>query len=151
MFNAVRLCFDGAMWRYVGGGWPYCYGNFFWCIATLVRSTVSIRLGASPHNSFNSCCFDGAMAVSSFNNALLDLRCWQDDCQMNALMILADGLHKTKQPLLQGLFCFWRDSICDVCSWSECRDSNSRPLGPEPSAIPSFATPRKYYAVTVQR
>ena len=29
-------------------------------------------------------------------------------------------------------------------SWSECRDSNSRPLGPEPSAIPNFATPRKY-------
>ena len=27
--------------------------------------------------------------------------------------------------------------------WSECRDSNSRPLGPEPSAIPNFATPRK--------
>ena len=26
--------------------------------------------------------------------------------------------------------------------WSECRDSNPRPLGPEPSAIPSFATPR---------
>ena len=31
--------------------------------------------------------------------------------------------------------------------WSECRDSNPRPLGPEPSAIPSFATPRRpsYY------
>ncbi len=27
-------------------------------------------------------------------------------------------------------------------SWSECRDSNPRPLGPEPSAIPNFATPR---------
>ena len=26
--------------------------------------------------------------------------------------------------------------------WSECRDLNPRPLGPEPSAIPSFATPR---------
>ena len=26
--------------------------------------------------------------------------------------------------------------------WSECRDSNPRSLGPEPSAIPSFATPR---------
>ena len=26
--------------------------------------------------------------------------------------------------------------------WSECRDSNPGPLGPEPSAIPSFATPR---------
>ena len=26
--------------------------------------------------------------------------------------------------------------------WSECRDSNPRPLGPEPSAIPNFATPR---------
>ena len=26
--------------------------------------------------------------------------------------------------------------------WSEWRDSNPRPLGPEPSAIPSFATPR---------
>ena len=31
--------------------------------------------------------------------------------------------------------------------WSECRDSNPRPLGPEPSAIPNFATPRllRYY------
>ena len=31
--------------------------------------------------------------------------------------------------------------------WSECRDLNPRPLGPEPSAIPNFATPRKllYY------
>ena len=31
--------------------------------------------------------------------------------------------------------------------WSECRDSNPRPLGPEPSAIPNFATPRQleYY------
>ena len=28
------------------------------------------------------------------------------------------------------------------CLWSEWRDSNPRPLGPEPSAIPSFATPR---------
>ena len=28
--------------------------------------------------------------------------------------------------------------------WSECRDSNPRPLGPEPSAIPNFATPRKH-------
>ena len=26
--------------------------------------------------------------------------------------------------------------------WSECRDSNPGPLGPEPSAIPNFATPR---------
>ena len=26
--------------------------------------------------------------------------------------------------------------------WSECRDLNPRPLGPEPSAIPNFATPR---------
>ena len=25
--------------------------------------------------------------------------------------------------------------------WSEWRDSNPRPLGPEPSAIPNFATP----------
>ena len=32
--------------------------------------------------------------------------------------------------------------------WSECRDSNPRPLGPEPSAIPNFATPRQpnYYS-----
>ena len=31
--------------------------------------------------------------------------------------------------------------------WSEYRDSNPRPLGPEPSAIPNFAIPRlpKYY------
>ena len=31
--------------------------------------------------------------------------------------------------------------------WSECRDLNPRPLGPEPSAIPNFATPRRllYY------
>ncbi len=27
-------------------------------------------------------------------------------------------------------------------SWSECRDLNPGPLGPEPSAIPNFATPR---------
>ena len=27
--------------------------------------------------------------------------------------------------------------------WSEWRDSNSRPLGPEPSALPNCATPRK--------
>ena len=26
-------------------------------------------------------------------------------------------------------------------SWSECRDSNSRPLEPHSSAIPNFATP----------
>ena len=32
--------------------------------------------------------------------------------------------------------------------WSEWRDSNPRPLGPEPSAIPNFATPRSddYYS-----
>ena len=30
----------------------------------------------------------------------------------------------------------------ELSFWSECRDSNPRPLGPEPSAIPSFATPR---------
>ena len=29
-----------------------------------------------------------------------------------------------------------------VLTWSECRDSNPGPLGPEPSAIPSFAIPR---------
>ena len=29
-----------------------------------------------------------------------------------------------------------------VLTWSEYRDSNPRPLGPEPSAIPSFAIPR---------
>ena len=28
--------------------------------------------------------------------------------------------------------------------WSECRDSNPGPLGPEPSAIPNFATPRSH-------
>ncbi len=28
-------------------------------------------------------------------------------------------------------------------SWSEWRDLNPRPLGPEPSAIPNFATPRR--------
>ena len=28
-------------------------------------------------------------------------------------------------------------------TWSEWRDSNSRPLGPEPSALPNCATPRK--------
>ena len=28
-------------------------------------------------------------------------------------------------------------------TWSECRDLNPGPLGPEPSAIPNFATPRK--------
>ncbi len=37
---------------------------------------------------------------------------------------------------------------CNHCGyrlflWSECRDLNPGPLGPEPSAIPSFATPRK--------
>ena len=33
-----------------------------------------------------------------------------------------------------------RDSLsCPV--WSECRDSNSRPLEPHSSAIPNFATP----------
>ena len=29
-----------------------------------------------------------------------------------------------------------------VSIWSECRDLNPRPLEPEPSAIPNFATPR---------
>ena len=35
----------------------------------------------------------------------------------------------------------------DFLIWSEYRDSNPRPLGPEPSAIPNFAIPRspKYY------
>ena len=35
--------------------------------------------------------------------------------------------------------------------WSECRDSNPRPLGPEPSAIPNFATPRQpdYYSENI--
>lgn len=37
--------------------------------------------------------------------------------------------------------------LCGTLPWSECRDLNPRPLGPEPSAIPNFATPRKllYY------
>ena len=35
-----------------------------------------------------------------------------------------------------------QESTKDSCFWSECRDSNPRPLGPEPSAIPNFATPR---------
>ena len=30
----------------------------------------------------------------------------------------------------------------DAFIWSKCRDSNPRSLGPEPSAIPNFATPR---------
>ena len=36
--------------------------------------------------------------------------------------------------------------------WSECRDLNPRPLGPEPSAIPNFATPRwhRYYTHDMQ-
>ena len=38
---------------------------------------------------------------------------------------------KPRIPQDQGLF-----------RWSEWRDLNPRPLGPEPSAIPSFATPR---------
>ena len=29
--------------------------------------------------------------------------------------------------------------------WSEWRDSNPRPLGPEPSALPNCATPRNYF------
>ena len=33
--------------------------------------------------------------------------------------------------------------------WSEWRDSNPRPLGPEPSAIPSFATPRCHNIIAV--
>ena len=31
--------------------------------------------------------------------------------------------------------------------WSECRDSNSRPLEPHSSAIPNFATPGYFVAV----
>ena len=33
-------------------------------------------------------------------------------------------------------------------SWSECRDSNSRPLEPHSSAIPNFATPGYLLAVS---
>ncbi len=32
--------------------------------------------------------------------------------------------------------------LVSLFSWSECRDSNPRPLAPEASAIPNFATPR---------
>ena len=31
-----------------------------------------------------------------------------------------------------------QESTKDSCFWSECRDSNPRPLGPEPSAIPNL-------------
>ena len=33
--------------------------------------------------------------------------------------------------------------LCWLHLWSEWRDLNSRPLGPEPSALPNCATPRK--------
>ena len=33
-------------------------------------------------------------------------------------------------------------AVRGISEWSEWRDSNPRPLGPEPSAIPNFATPR---------
>ena len=33
--------------------------------------------------------------------------------------------------------------------WSECRDSNPGPLGPEPSAIPNFATPRFFQSLEI--
>ena len=36
----------------------------------------------------------------------------------------------------------------DTCYlWSERLDLNQRPLGPEPSAIPNFATPRNCSAI----
>ena len=41
-----------------------------------------------------------------------------------------------------------RQASEETCLWSECRDSNSRPLEPHSSAIPNFATPG--YSVAVQ-
>ena len=53
-----------------------------------------------------------------------------------------------KIPEKSGIFLTPHRYQCDVIIWSECRDLNPRPLGPEPSAIPNFATPRKlgYYS-----
>ena len=52
-----------------------------------------------------------------------------------------------KKPDIFGLFA--GDIFFVSTLWSECRDSNPRPLGPEPSAIPSFATPRTTIAASV--
>ena len=40
--------------------------------------------------------------------------------------------------------------ILSVFVWSRRRDSNPRPLGPEPSALPNCATPRFSYAILAQ-
>jgi hypothetical protein len=47
------------------------------------------------------------------------------------------------------MICGFFAPICSAFGWSERRDSNPGPLGPEPSAIPNFATPRKMLAATL--
>ena len=38
---------------------------------------------------------------------------------------------------------------CKRFSWSEWGDSNTRPLGPEPSALPNWATPRNVVIISL--
>ena len=40
------------------------------------------------------------------------------------------------------------DCVRIIIIWSECRDSNSRPLEPHSSAIPNFATPGYFVALS---
>ena len=42
-----------------------------------------------------------------------------------------------------------KEQILFLVFWSECRDSNSRPLEPHSSAIPNFATPGTNYAASL--
>ena len=50
-------------------------------------------------------------------------------CSKNRTVFPSDKRKKSRNLTVSGLF------------WSECRDSNSRPLEPHSSAIPNFATP----------
>ena len=54
-------------------------------------------------------------------------------------------------PQISSLFAIYQSPDRQYCLsglWSRRRDLNSRPLGPEPSALPSCATPRRFHIIS---
>ena len=87
----------------------------------------------------NAFLFAGLVSVFSVSAFPLNSRC----CGQLFQRFRVSAYRTNKQALQKKK----SSDFCASCTriwgfWSEWRDSNPRPLGPEPSAIPNFATPR---------
>ena len=71
----------------------------------------------------------------------------QNSMRFSSLVRLVSSIFSAKMQInlfgkKSATFLLKRTDLLCFCHWSEWQDSNLRPLGPEPSALPNCATPR---------